>query len=117
MLQVETIFTKPSTGANIIKSRVQKRNFEVAEGDLLTYLNVYIGFLQSNMDQGYCHKNFLNYKCMKRVVEIRGKLQKMLKNYNIPIVSCNGNHNSFNILQYLYLFIFQDCRISFVSAW
>ncbi|CAG9816310.1 unnamed protein product [Phaedon cochleariae] len=87
MLQVETVFTKPSTGASIIKAKIQKRLFEVEEGDLITYLNVFNGFVQSEMSQGYCHKNFLNYKSLKRVVEIRNRLEKMLKNYDVPIVS------------------------------
>lgn len=90
MLQVETIFTKPSSGANSIKARIRKRIFEVEEGDLVTYLNVYIGFVQSDMAREFCHKNFINYKSMKRVIEIRRRLEKMLLNYNVPIVSCNG---------------------------
>lgn len=88
MLQVETVFAKPSTGNSAIKARIQKRLFEVEEGDLITYLNVYNGFIQSEMSQGFCHKNFLNYKSLKRVVEIRKRLEKMLKNYDVPIVSC-----------------------------
>lgn len=90
MLQVETIFTKPSSGTNVLKARVQKRLFEVEEGDLITYLNVYAAFMNSSMDKGFCHKNFISYKAMKRVVEIRARLEKMLRNYNVPLVSCNG---------------------------
>lgn len=91
MVQVETIFTKPSSGANSIKARIQKRNFEVEEGDLITYLNVYIGFMQSDMSREFCHRNFINYKSMKRVIEIRQRLEKVLHNYDVPLVSCNGN--------------------------
>lgn len=95
MLQVETIFTKPSSGANSIKARMQKRLFEVEEGDLITYLNVYSGFMNSNMDVGFCHKNFINYKSMKRVVEIRQRLEKTIINYDVPLVSCNGKFFKF----------------------
>ncbi|XP_022905131.2 probable ATP-dependent RNA helicase DHX35 [Onthophagus taurus] len=90
MLQVETVFAKPTTGNGIIKSRIQKRHFEVEEGDLMTYLNVYGGFANNNMDRGFCQKYFLNYKAMKRVAEIRSRLEKMIRNYNIPLVSANG---------------------------
>lgn len=90
MLQVETVFTKPSSGSNSIKARMQKRLFEVEEGDLVTYLNVYGAFMNSNMDKGFCHKNFISYKSMKRVVEIRKRLEKMITNYDVPLVSCNG---------------------------
>ncbi|CAH0546363.1 unnamed protein product [Brassicogethes aeneus] len=96
MLQVEVIFTKPSSGKSSINARIQKRLFEVEEGDLITYLNVYNGFLQSDMAREFCHKNFLNYKSLKRVVEIRSRLQKVLKNYDIPIVSCQRSTETVN---------------------
>lgn len=95
MLQVETVFTKPSSGSNSVKARVQKRLFEVEEGDLITYLNVYAAFMNSNMDKGFCHKNFISYKSMKRVLEIRNRLEKMILNYDVPLVSCNGIYNLF----------------------
>ncbi|KAL1491386.1 hypothetical protein ABEB36_011990 [Hypothenemus hampei] len=85
MLQVETIFAKPTTGNGVIKARIQKRLFEVKEGDLITYLNIFNGFILSEMSQGFCHKNFLNYMSMKRVVEVRKNLGKLLFNYNISI--------------------------------
>ncbi|XP_025836866.1 probable ATP-dependent RNA helicase DHX35 isoform X2 [Agrilus planipennis] len=91
MLQVESVFTKPSTGNMIAKSRIQRRNFEVAEGDLITYLNIYSAFVKSEMDKGFCHKNFINYKAMKRVADVRSNLQKMALNYNIPLISCQVN--------------------------
>lgn len=91
MLQVETIFTKPSSGNFSIKARIQKRLFEVEEGDLITYLNVYNAFVNSDMSREFCHKNFINYKSMKRVVEVRNRLEKMMVNYDIPLVSCHGN--------------------------
>ena len=90
MLQVEMIFVKPSTGSGAVKARIQKRLFEVEEGDLITYLNVYSGFMNSDMDRGFCHKNYINYKSMKRVIEIRTRLEKMLNNYDVQLVSCNG---------------------------
>lgn len=95
MLQVETVFAKPTTGNGMIKARVQKRLFEVAEGDLIMYLNVYAGFMNSNMERGFCQKNFINYRAMKRVVEIRARLQRMIANYDVPLVSCSGKRYSF----------------------
>lgn len=90
MLQVETIFTKPSSGNNAVRARIQKRHFEVEEGDLITYLNVYNAFISSDMAREFCQRNFVNHKSMKRVVEVRSRLVKMLHNYNVPIVSCGG---------------------------
>ncbi|XP_017778028.1 PREDICTED: probable ATP-dependent RNA helicase DHX35 [Nicrophorus vespilloides] len=90
MLQVETIFVKPLSGNNSIKARIKKRMFEVEEGDLITYLNVFSGFMNNDMQQGFCQRNYLNYKSLKRVVEIRKRLEKMLVNYGVPLVSCGG---------------------------
>lgn len=98
MLQVESVFAKPSTGNGMIKSRIQKRHFEVEEGDLMTYLNIYGGFANNGMERGFCQKNYINYKAMKRVAEIRGRLEKMIKNYNIPLVSaCGKFSNKYNL--------------------
>lgn len=90
MLQVENVYSKPSTGQGAIKARVQKRNFEVEEGDLITLLNIYNGFMTSNMGRDFCQRNFINYNCMKRVIEIRHRLKNMMKKYNIPLMSSNG---------------------------
>ncbi|KAK5640184.1 hypothetical protein RI129_010995 [Pyrocoelia pectoralis] len=91
MLQVESIYAKPSTGNSSIKARIQKRNFEVAEGDLITYLNVFLAFAKSGYGNDFCHRNYVNYKSMKRVLEIRERLGKMMKNYNVPLISCEGD--------------------------
>ncbi|CAG9767576.1 unnamed protein product [Ceutorhynchus assimilis] len=93
MLQVETVFNKPTTGNGIIKARIQKRLFEVKEGDLITYLNIFNAFVQNDMSQGFCHKNFLSHSSMKRVMEIRRNLEKILVNYNIPLTSCRNTEN------------------------
>lgn len=89
MLQVENVYSKPASGQASIKARVQKRNFEVEEGDLITLLNVYTGFMSNNMSKDFCHRNFLNYKAMKRVIEIRHHIGRMLKKYNVPLLSCS----------------------------
>ncbi|XP_030748856.1 probable ATP-dependent RNA helicase DHX35 [Sitophilus oryzae] len=94
MLQVETVFSKPTTGMGSIKARIQKRLFEVEEGDLITYLNIYNGFIQSEMSQGFCHKNYINYKCMKRVVQIRERLEKMLRSYGVTMTSAIDSTDS-----------------------
>lgn len=90
MLQVENVYIKPTSGQASIKARVQKRNFEVEEGDLITLLNVFNGFMSSNMGKDFCSRNFINYKVMKRVLEIRERLKKMMKKYCIPMMSSKG---------------------------
>lgn len=90
MIQVQNVFTKPPTGQLAIKARIAKRKFEVAEGDLLTLLNVYNGFVKNNMSKDWCRQNFLNYKGLRRAEEIRKQMRRLLERFNIPILSCAG---------------------------
>ncbi|KAL4275021.1 hypothetical protein AHAS_Ahas20G0065500 [Arachis hypogaea] len=41
-----------------------KLRFAAAEGDHVTFLNVYKGFLQSGKSSQWCHKNYVNYHAM-----------------------------------------------------
>lgn len=41
-----------------------KLRFAAAEGDHVTFLNVYKGFLQSGKSSQWCHKNYMNYQAM-----------------------------------------------------
>lgn len=90
MLQVESIFTKPMSGKGSVSARLRKRLFEVEEGDLITYLNVYTAFINEGMGRDFCQRNYVSFKRMQRVVELRSRLQKMLKNYGVPLLSSNG---------------------------
>lgn len=91
MLQVESIYVKPSSGNFSVKAKIQKRHFEVEEGDLITYLNVFSAFAKSGFTKEFCHRHFINYKAMLRVLEIRERLERMMNNYEVPINSCAGN--------------------------
>lgn len=89
MLQVQNVFIRPGGGQAAISARVRHRLFEVEEGDLVTYLNVYSAY-QENKTHSWCQKNFLNYKALKRCTEIRNQMTGLLRKLNIPIVSCEG---------------------------
>ncbi|XP_043690205.1 probable pre-mRNA-splicing factor ATP-dependent RNA helicase DEAH9 isoform X2 [Telopea speciosissima] len=66
-----------------------KLRFAAAEGDLVTYLNVYKGFLQSGKSSQWCHKNFINYQAMKKVIEIREQLRRIAQRLGIVSKSCD----------------------------
>ncbi|XP_068320129.1 probable pre-mRNA-splicing factor ATP-dependent RNA helicase DEAH9 isoform X2 [Pyrus communis] len=65
-----------------------KLNFAAAEGDHVSFLNVYKGFLQSSKSPQWCHKNFVNYQAMKKVIEIRGQLRRTAQRLGIVLKSC-----------------------------
>lgn len=91
-LQVQNILTKPGGGQAAIRARIAHRKFEVAEGDLLTLLNIFVGFQKQdqNRSKQWCHENFLNYKALRRAEQIRHQILKLLKKFNVPIESCSG---------------------------
>uniref|UniRef100_A0A2P2M6A5 RNA helicase n=1 Tax=Rhizophora mucronata TaxID=61149 RepID=A0A2P2M6A5_RHIMU len=65
-----------------------KLRFAAAEGDHVTFLNVYKGFLQSGKSSQWCHKNFVNYQAMKKVTEIREQLRRVVLRLGIVLKSC-----------------------------
>lgn len=92
MLQVQSVFSKPASGKGSIQARVAKRNFEVAEGDLITLLNVYTAFVAEDRSRDFCARNSLIYRNLKRAHEIRQQLSNLARiELNIPLLSCNGN--------------------------
>lgn len=89
MLQVQQIFSTPKSGQGSINARRARRNFEVAEGDLITYLNVYQAFVANRCTKEFCGQYCIMYRHMKRVVEIRNQLASLLtKQFKIKLVSC-----------------------------
>ncbi|KAL0011233.1 hypothetical protein SO802_006341 [Lithocarpus litseifolius] len=68
-----------------------KLRFAAAEGDHVTFLNVYKGFLQSGKSSQWCHRNHVNYQAMKKVIEIRGQLRRIAQRLGIVLKSCEGD--------------------------
>ncbi|XP_022715794.1 probable pre-mRNA-splicing factor ATP-dependent RNA helicase DEAH9 isoform X3 [Durio zibethinus] len=65
-----------------------KLRFAAAEGDHVTFLNIYKGFLQSGKSSKWCHKNFINYHAMKKVMETREQLKRIALRLGIVLKSC-----------------------------
>ncbi|KAK7841026.1 putative pre-mrna-splicing factor atp-dependent rna helicase deah9 [Quercus suber] len=55
------------------------------QGDHVTFLNVYKGFLQSGKSSQWCHKNH------KKVIEIRGQLRRIAQRLGMVLKSCEGD--------------------------
>ncbi|THU55710.1 hypothetical protein C4D60_Mb11t09440 [Musa balbisiana] len=64
-----------------------KLRFAAAEGDHVTYLNVYKGFLNSGKSSQWCYKNYLNYQAMKKVVDVREQLSRLLRRLGLALKS------------------------------
>ncbi|KAK4341510.1 hypothetical protein RND71_040011 [Anisodus tanguticus] len=68
-----------------------KLRFAAAEGDHVTFLNVYKGFIKSNKSSKWCHKNFINYHAMRKVIEVREQLKRITQRLGIGLESCEGD--------------------------
>lgn len=91
MLQIENIFIKPHSGADAIRASIERRKFEVREGDLLTLLNVFIAFQKNiNNAKAWCSQRFINYKALKRAWEIKSQIIRLLDRFGIPKTSCQS---------------------------
>lgn len=60
-----------------------KDKFSVREGDLITYLNVYHGWEQSNKSERWCHDNCINHKAMVRAEDVKKQLEFRFKQLGI----------------------------------
>lgn len=68
-----------------------KLRFAAAEGDHVTFLNVYKGFLQSGKSSQWCHRNYINYHAMKKVVDIREQLRRIAQRLGVTLKSCDND--------------------------
>ncbi|KAL4349193.1 hypothetical protein AHAS_Ahas10G0017500 [Arachis hypogaea] len=68
-----------------------KLRFAAAEGDHVTFLNVYKGFLQSGKSSQWCHKNYVNYHAMRKVLEVREQLKRIAQRIGIVLKSCESD--------------------------
>lgn len=90
MLQLQDPFVRPKYGITIQKAKIQHRNFEVAEGDLLTLLNIYNGFEKNQYSKQWCHRFFINYNELCKARKIRTHLLDLMKKSKIKLKSSKG---------------------------
>lgn len=91
MLQVENIFVKPGRAEQKVNAERCRRKFSVLEGDHITMLNVYTGFIKSGNSSQWCQQNWLRYKGLCRAVEIRRQLEKMMINMKLKVKNSGGS--------------------------
>ncbi|ALC38952.1 CG3225 [Drosophila busckii] len=92
MLQVQSVFSNPVSAVAQQGARIAHRHFEVAEGDLITLLNVHSAFVEDGMTKEFCGQYYLIYRHLKRACELREQLLTLArKKYGIPIFSCKGD--------------------------
>ncbi|KAK3905353.1 P-loop containing nucleoside triphosphate hydrolase protein [Staphylotrichum tortipilum] len=101
--EILTIAAMTSVGGNIWiqhdgekkQSDSARRKFAAAEGDHLTFLNVYQAFVtKGRKEPRFCHDNLLNHKSLARAVSIRAQLKRYLERFGLKLdesLSTNAN--------------------------
>lgn len=63
-----------------------RRRFAAEEGDAVTALNVYMGFVgKGRKEVRWCRENNLNYKAMARAVSVRAQLRRYLERLGVVV--------------------------------
>uniref|UniRef100_A0AC35UFQ2 Pre-mRNA-splicing factor ATP-dependent RNA helicase PRP16 n=1 Tax=Rhabditophanes sp. KR3021 TaxID=114890 RepID=A0AC35UFQ2_9BILA len=86
MLSVPSIFFRPK--GREADADARKEKFQVPESDHLSYLQVYTQWQINKYSQKWCGDNFVHYKALKKVREVRAQLEEIMVKLELPLVSC-----------------------------
>jgi len=92
MLSVPNCFVRPNEAKKAADEA--KARFSHIEGDHLTLLNVYHAYKQ-NEDPKWCFENFINNRTMKSADSVRLQLSRIMKRFNLPLVSTEFNSKEY----------------------
>lgn len=84
MLSVQSVWAYSSDTRSLEKA---KQKFAASEGDLITYLNVWRGWVESKKSRQWSYSNFINHRSMLRAADIRDQLLAHLQRMKLPIAS------------------------------
>ncbi len=68
-----------------------RAKFGVEEGDLISFINAYQGFLLSRKSIAWCNANFIDHKLIGRIYFFRQVLESFLRRKSFKVVSCGSN--------------------------
>ena len=78
MLSVPQVFVRPAEQrANADEA---KARFTHADGDHLTFLNVYHAYKQHGEDYDWCYQNYLNFRTLTSADNVRSQLARIMTN-------------------------------------
>jgi len=86
MLSVPSVFYRPKE--RLEESDAAREKFFVHDSDHLTLLTVYQQWVANGSRDGWCVKNFLHPKALRRAQEIRNQITDIMKSNKMELVSC-----------------------------
>ncbi|XP_053993645.1 uncharacterized protein LOC128884344 isoform X2 [Hylaeus volcanicus] len=91
MLQVQNVFYRPCDKQALADQK--KAKFHQAEGDHLTYLEVYKQWKKNHFSNAWCYENFIQARALRRVQDVRKQLISIMDRYNFLIISCGMKYD------------------------
>ncbi|KAK0090858.1 hypothetical protein PV325_000024 [Microctonus aethiopoides] len=89
LLSGESVFTEPYTKRD--QAYAAKARFASNEGDHVTLLNVYRGYINAAHKKAWCHENFLHHRNLEYALNVRDQLARVAKCANLEKSSCGTN--------------------------
>ncbi|KAG5519535.1 hypothetical protein PMAC_001690 [Pneumocystis sp. 'macacae'] len=86
-ISTENLFTSPQNKKK--EANEAKMKFFSRDGDHITYLNILRQFIEIRKNESiaktWCHQNFINFRAITTIMEIRKQLTKHCKNANMQV--------------------------------
>lgn len=95
MLSVQNCFVRPKDAQKAADEA--KAKFSHIDGDHLTLLNVYHAFKQNGENASWCYENFVNHRALKSADNIRVQLARIMKRFDLPLVSTEFSSSDYYI--------------------
>lgn len=89
MLSVQNVFYRPKDKQT--DADTKKAQFNQDEGDHVTLLSVYNAWKNSKFSSEWCFKNFIQFRTMKRALDVRKQLLGIMDRHKLDVVSCGKN--------------------------
>ncbi|KAJ3123944.1 hypothetical protein HK098_001533 [Nowakowskiella sp. JEL0407] len=93
MLSVPNVFIRPNEQRK--QADEARSNFEHSDGDHLTLLNVYHGYLQNSTDPNWAFNYYLNIRSLKQAQNVRTQLARIMERLSVPLVSMDPSDSKY----------------------
>ncbi|CEO99196.1 hypothetical protein PBRA_001102 [Plasmodiophora brassicae] len=107
MLCVRNVWTRPRNREYSGQSANAHKKFAVAEGDLLSLLNVYRAWDQAGGTEQWCTEHWIDYRALRRAAQIRQRITKLFKRDGRRIVSCGDDASA--VMKSIATGFFMNC--------
>ncbi|KAK2953712.1 putative Pre-mRNA-splicing factor ATP-dependent RNA helicase PRP16 [Blattamonas nauphoetae] len=90
MLSVPTVFYRPKDKEE--EADTAREKFFTDKSDHLTLLTVYEEWMKHRCSRDWCNKNYIHFKAMERVKDIRSQLVEICQQAKVRLKSCHEDY-------------------------